>query len=801
MAQLSTDTLVYTQIVSKVQSFINDYVKNKNLSPQEFDKAYQDLLFDINNNIGGLTADIKLINKGDIPSADIFNKMISALSKDLNIATNQLDTMTAGHVNAFNIFSNQIEAEKNFLTRIKSKITVLEMYSGSSSTDITYLGDSFNDLSHVNASLIRPGLVPDIEDGYATLAKTTTKKWGSSVRVVNQNYNNSVVNEIPFANTSNGLKGNHFIYQNDSDKNQFLYEKDSAILRSSEVAIMDGTPATYFEYEAVKVLNVDSKPDYEFQYLSNGKYINWSDFDTSNPLRLTLEFSSQSKKGEYLNYISIVPFFGYDIPGANALIKNVKITSIKLYDETLNKTYELVNNGPVYIGSDISSKNINNYKEFFYNKGIFRFEEKRTNKVYITFEQPEFNDTVIKHAYWTPYEIGKTEKWNNQSRFQPEAVFSSSIQNVTWDKNSLVPSLDKPTEIKSSASDIRQVTVSYNAQVSSGNKYQIKLTDGTNFYYWIKKDPDTGLDLFGTKTDAPLYTTDTTVGANRLRMIDPDYPAGCVLVNANKADALSALKIRMNTISVTSQVATVTTIGNHGFSQGDKVFIKDRWENVDIWGTFTVTSVDSTTQFKVSTSVGTNIPTTDISGNFGLCVKAITTPTKNNLTIETSTNTISQATKTILNLKRNFEYLKAKRASIGIRDISFGKETFKDAAEIVSKPFAINGQLEMLSLQAADFTEKTDNGQSTIRYYISVDNGVKWIQIQPIQRNFTGVPEVLSFNQNLTGDSTIPQIAYFNVPDVPNPITSVIVKIIMQKDTSLNNTPIVYYYKLAARIR
>ena len=40
MAQLSTDTLVYSQIIAKVQKFINDYMQEKNISPKDFDKAY-----------------------------------------------------------------------------------------------------------------------------------------------------------------------------------------------------------------------------------------------------------------------------------------------------------------------------------------------------------------------------------------------------------------------------------------------------------------------------------------------------------------------------------------------------------------------------------------------------------------------------------------------------------------------------------------------------------------------------------------------------------------------------------------
>ena len=95
MAQLSTDTLVYSQIIAKVQKFINDYMQEKNISPKDFDKAYQELLFDIHNRIGGSSTDLHLLNKGDAPTSSVFNQMISAISKDLNMVTNQLDSVSA----------------------------------------------------------------------------------------------------------------------------------------------------------------------------------------------------------------------------------------------------------------------------------------------------------------------------------------------------------------------------------------------------------------------------------------------------------------------------------------------------------------------------------------------------------------------------------------------------------------------------------------------------------------------------------------------------------------------------------
>ena len=131
MAQLSTDTIVYSQIIARVQQFIADYVTQKNIPPDVFDEQYQKLLLEIHEKVGGVSFDIKLFEKGDIPDSLEFNKMVSLMSKDLNIMTNQLESMSANYINTFNLFTNQLESEKNSISRIKSKINVLEMYSQS----------------------------------------------------------------------------------------------------------------------------------------------------------------------------------------------------------------------------------------------------------------------------------------------------------------------------------------------------------------------------------------------------------------------------------------------------------------------------------------------------------------------------------------------------------------------------------------------------------------------------------------------------------------------------------------------
>ncbi len=91
-------------------------------------------------------------------------------------------------------------------------------------------------------------------------------------------------------------------------------------------------------------------------------------------------------------------------------------------------------------------------------------------------------------------------------------------------------------------------------------------------------------------------------------------------------------------------------------------------------------------------------------------------------------------------------------------------------------------------------------GRTNIEYYVSVDNGSSWIPISPIQRSFEGKPEVIAFNQNLSNNQAIPQIAYYNFPEVPQNITSILFKAVMTKDKSCNSTPILYSYKLGVKV-
>ena len=183
------------------------------------------------------------------------------------------------------------------------------------------------------------------------------------------------------------------------------------------------------------------------------------------------------------------------------------------------------------------------------------------------------------------------------------------------------------------------------------------------------------------------------------------------------------------------------------------------------------------------------------------CYPCYTKVTSTNLSIVTVTARQSKNNTESIWLKRNYEYLPARRASLGIRDIFLGKEIYLESAEIISKPFYVNKDVDLLSIEVGEYVPQSNESATSIDYYISVDDGLKWIQVSPMKKNFVGVPEILSFNQNLDNTNMLPQIAYYNTPEIPSPIKSIRFRAIMKKSKTGNSTPILGSYKIGIRFK
>lgn len=822
MAQLSTDSLAYSQIITFVQQFVDSHVNNQNVTPKEFDAAYKQMLSKIRSVIGSPLSELDLINKGDIPSSKRFNAMVGSVGADINLITNQLDALTANYVNSFNVLNQEIESEKSSLVRIRSKIAALEMYSGSSSGNISYMGDLLNNMDLIDVSKTKGIQVCDVVEGSAILPKKSATKWKSNISLYNQNYNdlNSDQNTSPFG-VSNGLAGCNFLFSRGNFNNitdPYLFQKDLLTVKTDPTRMIDESPVSFYEYEAIRLeknQNSITRPDHEFLYINGNNTVDWSNFGSTKPLKLTVELTSTKSTGENVNYISIVPFFGYDEVGLNARIKNIKVTSIKLYNTTTNRLFEVINNGPVYIGGDIAGSTINNYSKYFYNKGIFRLsQEYNVNKIYITFEQDVFNDVSIKHIYWEPYSSSDqaSPKWRNQIRFNPELGMPDNYVagSLRWNKNLIMPPLERPNSIKSLASDSVRVDLSYSVNTPVQNN-RLKLTKSTDdFKYYDKKETFLGKEYYIFKDQASVNITPTVVDSIKSAILTDVSKSACVYLGQN--ETLSTKKIDLSNITIGSSTAvsggyqsqlTINCSEQHNLSVGDYVSLKGtiRSATVEFDEIYQVGTIVNSTSFTVIDISANQVAAGTSTANNVVCMPLYTKAEEQKLTKDTESRMVPKVETEQVFLKRKYETLGAKRASIGIRDIFVGKELFSDKAEIISKPFYIYDNIDLVSLEVQDQVPSTDDSSTSIDYYISVDDGIKWIQISPIQRNFVGIPEIVSFNQNIPSSAAMPQIAYYNYPEVPNPIKSIRFRAVMKKDRNSNATPILGSYKLGVRFK
>lgn len=820
MAQLSTDTLAYAQIINIVQSFISNSIENKNVSPKDFDAAYQILISTIRQSVTGPISKLDLFNKGEIPSSLRFNEFTKKITDDINIINHQFDSLAANYVSSFNNLHDEIESEKVSMQRIRSKIGALELYSESTSNNITYLGDLLNNMDLVDVNKSKTISVCDISDGIATLPKKQIKKWRSSISIYNKNFNDlNQQKNNDILGVSNGLAGCSFIYSKSVSTYPFLFQKDSTVTKSDPTRMIDQSPVSFFEYEAL-FLDKSGNPDYEFQYSSGTETIDWSSFDPTKPLKLTVEIKSASSSGDYINYISLIPFFGYDDTDLNAQIKNIQVTSIKLYNSnTTSAPLEVINDGPVFIGADISGANISNYKNYFYSKGIFRFPETLANKVYITFEQPVFQTVTIKHAFWTPYASAnyQTTKetittWNNQTRFNPEAagVLPKGATSVRWNKAAVVPTLEVPNQIKSNTNESVKIDLTYLTTSTISNS-AMKLTKGSEFVYFYSKQTLGSVEFYTFKSSASINISQSVLETTKQLMQTNADTVPCVFLKDNQL--LQDVKIDVENVSITaepSQVITIKCLEKHGFLVGAHAFINGPVLTASFNGVYTVASAVNDYTFTVANNNTETLPVLSLQAALSLtcypCYAKVTvdntaTNAVSNLSIVTvSTKQDKNNTEPIW-LKRNYEYIPAKRASLGIRDIFLGKEIYLESAEIISKPFYVDKDVDLLSIEVGEYVPQSNESATSIDYYISVDNGLKWIQISPMKKNFVGIPEILAFNQNLNNTNMLPQIAYYNSPEIPSPIKSIRFRAIMKKTKTGNSTPVLGSYKIGIRFK
>lgn len=730
MTQISSNTLTYDQIYLKVREYFSKEIRNQFTSNQQRIEEYKKLVSDIYETVGGPVTQFIPYIKGEPPISSKYNTFSRSVGSDFALVSKQLDYLNAKTVNAYNLFAQEIETEKNYLERISSKAKILQMYSQAPADDLVYLGDSFDNQDQVNVSLIPVGMNPNIENGSFTLPISRIKPWPARTIKINQL-------------VSNGFLGNNHqvvksMNSDETEVYEYVYKSNRTIASLSGIG--DDNPLTYFEYDAINVDRssnsvVDSSiiSNDEFSYLSNrkvtsgkteGELINWSSFDMSSPLKVSLIFECGSPT--LANTFTILPYFG-----SSGLLK---VTSVKATLQNGDITEVL--SSPVYIGSSFSPLNLQIANNYFYNKATIRFSEIRALRFEVTIEQDTYQDIDILHAYWKPnYQTDQSvdSPFYGLSRFNPSSFSKDVYELIEYDKYSLVPQITSPNEFKDKDRiskvvrvKLKRKPVRYDAYAITLNSYVNGSTIPTKVYFYN----------FVTGSNAFAWVADTA------SLFEPS--SDNVQIAGSPKYAVTAADLANDLASVNTYLASLP---NGTLTVGFNTY---RFDTV---------AVEAVTYTAVTQAINYSVPIT---------------------------------------LQK--ELYKAKRKSIGIRDISFSHETYADAAEVVSTSYSFDTPVESLMISSETNIDNSYNDKMLLNYYISV-NDSSWIQISPIQLSANGIAEVLVFNKNIPTNYQIPGVAYINYPEVPTEINSVKVKIQMFKDRNYNITPVVYSYKVIAKVR
>jgi hypothetical protein len=743
MAQASSNTLVLSQIFMKLSEFyqkdINGLFRDDNERLQEYSEVMKNLYEKISRPLTYLDPYIK----GEPPFSEKMNRFTQSLSGDINAITVDVDYLSAKTINVFNMMKTNVDKEKKYLDRIASKAKILKMYNRSPSDDLVYLGDSFENADKVDISLIKKGMNPLIRNGSASFSVEQSKDWiVTSVNVVD-----------PLYNSKNG--NNHQVRigsSQDVDTNYKYVFEDSPNL-NIVTNIIDSNPLTSFECEALSV-DKSSARGTDGQLLSDvAQFRNEKEF-----CYVTDDRSIPSIPGGSLvnwsNYEQSSPFEvevtleSRNSPIANAInispffasMDFVEVSSILVFSQ--DGSSEEVLKNPVFIGSSIAPVNIDFLNSYFYNDATIRFSERNLSKIKIRFTQSSPKDVDIQHLYWVPDYLDGDNPDNSPfyglSRFNPEALSSETYEEVRFDYTSILPPYSNPNVYKLQPDARKNVSVILRKVPATYSKYVIVLP---------MERAGIVKDYYFTNwvDDSPSISSELKLGPNfegvSVRYFDSQEDG-----QNDKDRFIEWIENSNNQTDEQGRyILSAESLGGFGAE-----FILDL-EDIEI-RFFERTFNDSDRYFTVP-------------------------------------------------IRTEKEIYSAKRYAIGLRDISVYHEKYSSQFEIISTPYVFNFPVDSIMLSVDSNIDNTFSSNTNLFYYISVNNGESWIRISPIQLDNQGIPEVISFNNNVPKDFELPGVLYLNYPDIPESVNNIRVMIQAIRSRGSNLTPEVRSYELIAKVK
>jgi hypothetical protein len=560
-----------------------------------------------------------------------------------------------------------------------------------------------------------------------------------------------IINTIPWIvssvsidnEESNGLIGNNHAVFNTGNVNtdtKYYFEKDPRIGLIGN--IIDDIPDTYFEYEAINIPTTERQArgakDFEFYYTKQVKLNNQD----------VTQYSSWADHS-LTDSLNLTLVLQSERPQkmnsltvvpffgqADLLYPEVEITKIIAINSDNNEVVDLISNS-IFIGNTIVPQTIESMKNYNYEQCVVDFPEVKTKFIKVYFKQKSYNDVKIRHLYWKP-SVTSSSQFRNQNRFNPEILASTGYEQVSYNLSEIIPNIKTPNQFKLNTNEsTKKVNITAVLPHEYVPKYVVKYDQ-----YLNHATPTPGQSWATPNTFSVYYQgkeQDSFFGNRAVEQIDTRYLPTLSAQNAKLHD------------SITDAEGTISYIRGK--------FVTNYWKPINF---------------------------------LNLATEQVTADIQN------------QRLNSLINLEKQYELYNGKKWSISINSIQPYYNSYANVGEIVSKPFEFPYNLKTLMISSETSNKVTGsatvNDINSVRYYVSADDGNSWISISPIENPFSGIPEILSFNENLEGSVRIPGVSYFNFPKVPREIRKIRVKIQLNKPTSSNISPIIHSYKLSAKV-
>ena len=719
-----------------------------------------------------------------------------------------------------------------------------------------YYGDSFDNLEKVDTTTNYSMPIADVVNGSLSLPVVAGSKWAAdNVYIKEKDQNNNIV--------SNGILGNsHMAYFNGQQSSttlpqtasEYKYFFERTLSSSITDAIRDDSPNTYFEYEKFNISNLNGSDfDYEFKHRNiinnQNTFIPWSTNDNSP---LVMELVLEKRSPYIANSIKVTPFFGHE----ESAVQSILLKEVNVY--TSDSSFPQVENvlqKPINIGSSVVPAADVDINYYFFKEANIDFSERRVSKISLKFEQSQSVGVTIKHVYWdvssvrTSYQFQLDEtirlnrqninltsavslipntrsSWSANARFNPNLVYADpKVSEVSGIENS-VSRLMNPiantifnqisTNLTQAVSIIAKKEVVYDYYVM---KVLDKRTGTTaNPVYKYLEIPDSsgiGFKPITTGTVIPFpgaapvteWQYELSLAPSGATPFVTWWPAthklyGNTAIREETKKFLSSTDIndpvigsRLLPYAATPNYASIAATPYQNFGITEEAF--------DWWMTkYKLTGVHKQDFYK-----GTATPAYYL-GNYKVTDSEILSEKKQ---VVANPNFIYN-----INLNKKYEILKdgdiyngqrlnVRRWSIGLRDVKIQSNSYQAMAEVISKPFNFPYPIEFLMLNSEYFipaeyaSQQINQNNRYLSYYISIDDGGEWLPISPVEDPFNqSIPEIYAFGQNASAETRIPGVAY--VLNTPN-ITSVRVKIQIERPSFVSGTPIVKSYQLAAKVK